>query len=587
MNPVVWRRFGWLLGVLLLGTAMWAPLDLLEPPPAADGSLPTPPVRGVTVLRAVLGVDGVLLILASVFGLSWIRGPRSPTLWTPPTRLGRPLRGGWLWLIPITLLALLLRMVGLGSDLWLDEISTVLDCRTVPPLELITTFHAAGRHLLNSLSVTAMMAVFGSAEWAIRTPAMLLGVAGIPAIYYLARVGFESREAMLTAVLLATSYHHVFFSQNARGYTGFLCWGMLGTALFLRALEHRRPVIWALYVVTSFLGAATLLLSFFIVAGHGVTLVAIGWHKRHRWRALWPAAREALVAWGVLVWGVFHLYAVVSPQVAVYVGHTYRSKALGFAPFSWRHLEVWLRGAAEGFGGGTLVVGVVVVAVGGLGALWFLRRQWVFGFALVAPVLILGTYKLAAGLRFSPRFFLWALPVIYLILVGSASLVAEALSRLGVGKARWATKIPGLLVTFLIVSSMPALMRSYRVPKQPTRQSLEWIAERRQPGELVAGAYLGKWGLRYYGPSLGWREGTDFFAVHQPDELAAVELAASEKDVWLLTTFPRALAIEYPELSADIRRRYYRVQHFEATVGDAEVALWRRRDRRSEMKPQQ
>jgi hypothetical protein len=43
---------------------------------------------------------------------------------------------------------------------------------------------------------------------------------------------------------LEVSYHHVWFSQNARGYTGLLFFGLLATWLLVRALRQPTARVW-------------------------------------------------------------------------------------------------------------------------------------------------------------------------------------------------------------------------------------------------------------------------------------------------------------------------------------------------------
>lgn len=65
---------------------------------------------------------------------------------------------------------------------------------------------------------------FGESGWALRLPAALFGIASVVMVYVLAARYLSRVEAWVATAVIATSYHHVWFSQNARGYTliGFL-----------------------------------------------------------------------------------------------------------------------------------------------------------------------------------------------------------------------------------------------------------------------------------------------------------------------------------------------------------------------------
>ena len=80
-------------------------------------------------------------------------------------------------------------------------------------------------------------AIFGDGPAALRLPAVLFGVASIAALYLFARRVTTVREALVAAALMTVSYHHIWFSQNARGYSALLFWTLVSSWLFARALR--------------------------------------------------------------------------------------------------------------------------------------------------------------------------------------------------------------------------------------------------------------------------------------------------------------------------------------------------------------
>jgi hypothetical protein len=134
-----------------------------------------------------------------------------------------------------------------------------------------------------------------------------------------------------------------------------------------------------------------------------------------------------------------------------------------------------------------------------------------------------------------------------------------------------------LVVAFgsLSLWSLPAY---YRTPKQPNRQSVQWLVDNRQPGDRIVGVYLGEWGLRFYGAQFGIEEGRDFVPIRSLEELNRLEAQHKGGRVLLVTTFPRALRLAYPELNAHILDYYQPRVTFPASVGDGEITIWSRRD---------
>ena len=144
------------------------------------------------------------------------------------------------FLLLVTAVGIALRVAGLGQDLWIDELATLDDLRAMSPGDLVSSYTSANQHVLNSLLVWASIRIFGEAEWSVRLPALLFGVATIPAMYWLGRLARLGRGAALGgSALLALSYHHIWFSQNARGYTGYILFSLLATGALVRLLASR------------------------------------------------------------------------------------------------------------------------------------------------------------------------------------------------------------------------------------------------------------------------------------------------------------------------------------------------------------
>ena len=131
----------------------------------------------------------------------------------------------------LLLIASILRLYGLGNGLWIDEIVTYVNYGKMPFGEILTTYDSENLHVLFALLANACFKIFGESEWSIRLPAVFFGIGSIWAIYLLGRQVGTAREALLSAAVLTFSYHHIWFSQNARGYTALLFWTILSSWL--------------------------------------------------------------------------------------------------------------------------------------------------------------------------------------------------------------------------------------------------------------------------------------------------------------------------------------------------------------------
>jgi len=90
----------------------------------------------------------------------------------------------------------------------------------------------------------------------------------VVAFYRLPRRFSSPWEVLLAGALLAVSYHHVFFSQNARGYTAFLFFALLSTDLFLTVLEAVRRRTLLVYAGVAALTTYAQPFGLFLPMGH-------------------------------------------------------------------------------------------------------------------------------------------------------------------------------------------------------------------------------------------------------------------------------------------------------------------------------
>src|SRR5262245_62020627 len=153
----------------------------------------------------------------------------------------------------IMLLAAVLRVVKLNSGLWLDEVTTLLDFARSPIPEIFFQY-SKNNHPLYSLLAHACLKILGEQPWSLRIPAVVFGIACIPTLYILGVQVTSKLEALLAATSLALSYHHIWFSQDARGYTGLAFWTLLSSIFLLQGLRHNRARWYIGYAVAASLG---------------------------------------------------------------------------------------------------------------------------------------------------------------------------------------------------------------------------------------------------------------------------------------------------------------------------------------------
>lgn len=140
-----------------------------------------------------------------------------------------------------------LRFYKLGSPtLDTDEISSVLLSRRDMGKIVYRSWHPGSADDLAKveeppipyLLIHASLKINDSDAMA-RLPSVILGIAGILAIFILAKQWFSETTALWSSFLLTFSLYHIFYSQLARGYAGFLLFVMLSFYFLLRYTHYQ------------------------------------------------------------------------------------------------------------------------------------------------------------------------------------------------------------------------------------------------------------------------------------------------------------------------------------------------------------
>lgn len=456
-------------------------------------------------------------------------------------------------LAALTGLAAILRLPGLNSGYWHDEFNTVIFSVRAPLVQVATAFPGDHTHPFYGLMAQASVALFGEHHWSIRLPAVLFGVATIPAIYFLASAVAAELEARLAALLLAVSYHHVWFSQNARGYTVLLFVAVLST--YWCVVLMRRPRRWLAvsYALAVGLGTYTHLTMAFTAAAHAcVWAVAIARQPRGAERTV--QIHTALLALGGAAALAVALYVPMAAQLGEFFSGAHQRTA-GVATPKWAVVEL-LRGLRIGFGTlGPIAVGTLALA----GAVSYLRRRPLALSLFVLPGVLSGLTILVLGAATRPRFFFFLLGFA-LILVVRGAMECRRLAE-GTPLTRLAPFAGPIVVGAMAVVSAASLRFNYQFPKQDFDGALRYVESHRQPSEpvLTAGAAMFPYASYYQTP---WTP--------LEDPVPLESLIAKSERAWVVYAFPEYID---PRLDALLTEKCGERRVFPGTVGGGDVIV--------------
>lgn len=412
------------------------------------------------------------------------------------------------FLLAVTLLAAALRFFHLtGASLWVDEILTwnMIDPRR--GVELWTQFWDAIQGPLYLLTIWPLTRIQES-ELMLRLPAALAGVLTVPLFGVLLGRLMERRAARLGALLLAISPFHIWYSQEARGYSFLLFFVILLAICYLEMVRQGPGPGRALAMALAGLGAVLSNMSgLFLLLAMGLTVLLF--HRPRRlsgwgWWALALGGAVLLSSPWILkasgIWAVDRILPGADTGVALRGQTTFSPMALPYSVYTFflghsfgpslRELHQPDRLAVLVGQWPFLAVAMVPVTIGLLAALRHLGGRRLFLLVLIAvPVAILVVLAVRNIKPWNPRYVAVTFPFLL-------ALLALGLARL---PGRWRP----VLAVWMIVLSAWSVANHYtsdRYAKADIRAAVAGVADSEAPDlPVLAPAVSGVWA--FYAPA--------------------------------------------------------------------------------------
>lgn len=481
---------------------------------------------------------------------------------------GRVERSEYYILGGILLLAFALRIWGLNAPLWHDEIVSLDQHIGLPWGELMQSYEM-NFHYLHNMQAKLFVSIFGESAWALRIPAMIFGVGTVGAIWWLAREVSDRWTALITALLIAISFHQIWFSQNARGYTELAFWSTLGMIFFLNGMRSPNWKIWGAYALCLFFAVATHLTGAFFFVAQGLVWLTLAVRKLPK-----EGLKSDIVIWpafGYLVGGamIILFYTPVMMSLFETVGTLEEGNAVD-AMTEYRN-PFWtiVEGIQTAFGSLGSIAGVIalgVLTLVGLGAYSVRERGGLLAIILVLHIGLTIALLMALGMRVWPRFFFVDIGFLMLFIVLGVRLSVKIFTSY-IDLVPMQTLYP-IAVAAMVLVSIPLAARNYAAPKQDQMGAYQ-VAEAARTNDTriygvgVAASYF----VDYSGADWG---------VIETDEALQVALADPGPAI-LVVAFPERTFRTFPTLELmRTEGMLETIEELPGTLGDGAMFVFRR-----------
>ncbi|USN45924.1 MAG: glycosyltransferase family 39 protein [Candidatus Woesearchaeota archaeon] len=355
----------------------------------------------------------------------------------------------FLFLALLLLFTSLVSFYNLGAEpLWLDEAISVRQAQA--GFSEGMTLLSGDVHLpLHHVLLWTQVHLFGISEFSVRFLSALFGVLAVGSLYVLGKKLYSKRVGFLAAALLAFSTLGVYYVQEARLYSLFMFLSVASLLAFFTYVEKPTKRNAVYYFVATVLLMYTHIFAFFIIGAQFVYYLLV--HVKNRKKTLRWLLLHSLLFVAFLPW-----LPILYRQIFSVIGHfwipqpTLVSLLISFHEFSGSLLIV-------------LAIFCIILAYS-----YFVYRKKIvetrtsfFLFSwLVIPFFVVFIYSQFFTPLYQTRYFLFALPIFYLLLSVGIDRVCSCV------KNNWLFPVISLVFVLLFVIAL--------APQQTTLSKDDW-----------------------------------------------------------------------------------------------------------------
>ncbi len=417
----------------------------------------------------------------------------------------------------------ILRCWNINQSFWWDEIWSTMTFVKADSLwgAVSSLGYYFNNHILYTLLARGVVAVLGESEFAVRLPAVIMGLLGILALFTFGRDSLGNGCAILSTLLLTLSPFHIDHSSEARGYSGLALFAILSSLYFLRALKRDEISTWVYYILFTVLGFYSHVFMMAVSLSQFCTLLLLSVIRRYDTNLKMPqpkALRHFFISLFLAGGITLFLYSPVIPAFLANMGKV-QFGAVSRLPFVLILADTLLPGAIRPLGG------IIYAPLFFTGMYYvFKKDSTLFTYLLVLFVLPLFLYLLMNPMFVFERYFIFMLP--FVLMVISQGIVGVAGKLSGVyGRA-----VVVFALSMLVILQVPSLVVMVNQDRQNYREAMRYVTTKMKDDEkglIFTIGYAGKH-FQYYA------SGNSIATPETPDELS--QLMQGKEHLWCLVT---------------------------------------------------
>lgn len=420
-----------------------------------------------------------------------------PELTAPiPENIDRnpPAKISSLYVIPILVLGVLLRWINISRySLWSDEAGQVFAAIAPRAQDFLA---AVNRHVMAmplDYVMTRWMASISMDEAVLRLPALIWGSFAVLFLFLTVDLVLKDHRngrkiSLLTALFLALSPVHIFYSQEIRFYAALTFFYWLNNYLLLRYLSKSTFVNLALLTVFCLIGVyfhpfvflvyINAALFFFLSKSYGYTEDSEGFlHRR------WKVFRSLVISGAIVLAGFFVWFFTQKPNISQehelfrYAGSfaSFLLSGMGWRGYEWCENSV-LFGSWEFFLSVTFIIGILFM----IRDRGFLKKVLPMLLAYIIQVFLIVMADFLRGYWVALRQIIHLAPFLFVVnafmLVSLSDRIMERTHIFS--QKKWLKfGLNTLVILSVIACAIPKIFEYYHVGKSNARQLIDLILE--------------------------------------------------------------------------------------------------------------